>query len=163
MGSDGGSDETRTKSSTFLVTHVDDASAVLRDVHDGQVHTLSGSGDLSPEEVLEATLRAEPPAGVTWEVVTVEARRTVEAVESPESPTAHARELGDEHAVGELARHERAGDGEVHVLPVPDGETAAIVADVLADEETVARAARLGVERVEVRSEPGLVSVRYLP
>jgi len=35
---------------------------------------------------------------------------------------------------------------------------------VLADREaTLSRAARLGVARVEVRSEPGVVSVRYMP
>ena len=62
-----------------------------------------------------------------------------------------------------MTRRERAGTGELHVLTVPDGETEAAVADVLEDEATLARAARLGVERVEVRSEPGVVSVRYLP
>jgi hypothetical protein len=36
--------------------------------------------------------------------------------------------------------------------------------DVIDDREgTLSRAARLGVNRVEVRSEPGVVAVRYLP
>ena len=55
------------------------------------------------------------------------------------------------------------GDGEDVDLTVPDEETEAAVGDVLDDEATVERAARFGVERVEVRAEPGVVSVRYLP
>ena len=57
----------------------------------------------------------------------------------------------------------RAGEGELHVLTVPEDGTTDAVADVLDDEETLARAARLGVRRVEVRGESGVVSVRYLP
>jgi hypothetical protein len=49
------------------------------------------------------------------------------------------------------------------VLTVPDDGTEQAVADVLEDEATFSRAARLGVGLVEVRSEPGVVSVRYLP
>jgi hypothetical protein len=64
---------------------------------------------------------------------------------------------------GEVTRRERAGTGELHVLSVPEADTEQAVADVLADEATLVRAARLGVGRVEVRNEPGLVSVRYLP
>lgn len=153
----------RTKTSTFLVTHVDEGAAVLRDVHDAEVHTLAEPGDLAADEVLAATLRADPPMAVTWEVASVTERWTVETAESPESPTAHARDVGADQPVGEVARQERAGEGEVHVLTVPEAQTEAAVADVLDDEETLARAARLGVGRVEVRAEPGLVSVRYLP
>jgi hypothetical protein len=46
---------------------------------------------------------------------------------------------------------------------VPAAETEAAVADVREDEATLVRAARLGVDRVEIRSETGVVSVRYLP
>lgn len=162
MTTDGG-EAGRTKTGTFLVTHVDEESAVLRDVHDATVHTLTEPGDLAANEILAATLQAEPPMGVTWTLETVTDRWTVEPVESAESPTALARELAADQEGGDLARHERAGDGEVHVLSVPEAETAEAVADVLADEETLARAARLEVQRVEVRSAPGLVSVRYLP
>ncbi|MDZ5813097.1 DUF5812 family protein, partial [Halorubrum sp. AD140] len=34
------------KESTFLVTHVESDSAVLKDVHDGQVHTLRSNPGL---------------------------------------------------------------------------------------------------------------------
>jgi len=49
------------------------------------------------------------------------------------------------------------------VLTVPEERTDQAAADVVEDQETVARAARLGVERVEVRAADGVVSVRYLP
>jgi len=50
------------------------------------------------------------------------------------------------------------------VVTVPEETTDAAVSDVVDDREaTLSRAARLGVNRVEVRSTPGVVSVRYLP
>jgi len=60
---------------------------------------------------------------------------------------------------------------EGHFLVTHADEDSAVLKDVdrgqvhtLADNEaTLVRAARLGVERVEVRSDPGVVSVRYLP
>ena len=153
----------RRKESTFLVTHADDASAVLRDVHDAEVHTLAENPDLGTHDILEATISADPPMAVTWTVETVADRRTVDLAESPESPTTQARDLATDQAVGEVTRQERAGEGELHVLTVPEDGTTDAVADVLDDEETLARAARLGVRRVEVRGESGVVSVRYLP
>jgi hypothetical protein len=66
--------------------------------------------------------------------------------------------------VGELSRKERAGTGELHVMTVPEEATEAAVDDVVEDREaTLVRAARMGVARVEVRSEPGVVVVRYMP
>jgi hypothetical protein len=63
-----------------------------------------------------------------------------------------------------LTRRERAGTGEIHVITVPEEETEQAVADVADDEEnTLARAARLGVNRVEIRAAPGVVAVRYMP
>lgn len=164
MGDDA-SEEPRTKSSTFVVTHADDESAVLRDVHDAEVHTLSDPGPdgLATQDVLTATLRADPPMGVTWTLETVEDHRNVDVAESPESPTTLAQDLAEDQAVGDVTRQDRAGEGELHVLTVPEDQTEAAVADVLDDEEAVARAARLGVARVEIRAAPGLVCVRYMP
>lgn len=150
------------KDGTFLVTAADDESAVLRDVADGQVHTLGDNPGVEAGEVLEATVEPEPPMEVTWQVVRVDDRRRVAVEESEEPPTRHEREIAADE-VGELVTTERAGEGEIHVLRVPDDETEAAVADVLDDEATRSRAARLGVGRVEVRSSPGIVSVRYLP
>lgn len=160
---DGDAASGRRKESTFLVTAADADSAVLRDVEDAEVLTLSEHPDLVVDEVLEATLAAEPPMEVTWTVEAVDGRREIDVAESPEEPTALARDLAEGQSVGEVTTRERAGEGEVHVLTVPADRTEAAVANVLADEETVARAARLGVDRVEVRSADGVVSVRYLP
>jgi len=156
--------DTDEASGTFVVTHADEDSAVLRDVDAGQVHTLGDNPDVEPGDVLEATLAPEPPMEVTWTVRTVDARRHVAVEESPEPPTTQERDVAADQSVGEVTRRERAGKGEIHVISVPEAETAAAVDDVLADEETLARAARMpSVTRVEVRSEPGVVSVRYLP
>jgi hypothetical protein len=151
------------KTGTFLVTHADEGSAVLRDVEDGQVHTLAAHPGLSPEEVVRATVAPVPPLEVAWEVVEVDERRTVPVEESSESPTRQALNLAADQSAGEVTRRERAGEGELHVLSVPPERTAEAAADVVADEATRSRAARLGVDRVEVRAADGVVSVRYLP
>lgn len=150
------------KQGTFYVTEADDDAAVLRDVTDSQVHTLADNPGVEAGTMVEATLEPEPPIDVVWHA---EVDRTFEVSvsRSEEPPTQRARETAADQSVGEITRHERAGTGEVHVLTVPDGETDAAAADVVDDEATVERAARIGVERVEVRVEPGVVSVRYLP
>lgn len=152
------------KESTFLVTHVESDSAVLKDVHDGQVHTLSSNPGLAVDDAVEATVAPDPPMEVTYQVVDLAERRGLSIEQSEEPPTVHERDLADETPTGELAREERAGIGEIHVLTPPAAETEQAVADVIDDREgTLSRAARLGVNRVEIRSEPGVVSVRYLP
>jgi hypothetical protein len=151
------------KDGTFLVTEVDADSAVLRDVADGQIHTLADNPGVEAGDLLEATIEPDPPMEVVWSVVDVERTFTVSVAESPEPPTQQAVDVAADEPIGSLTRRERAGTGEVHVLRVPEAETADAVQDVLDDEATVERAARLGVERVEVRSTEGVVSVRYLP
>jgi aspartate-semialdehyde dehydrogenase len=108
--------------------------------------------------------RVAPGAmGVTWELTAINARRSISVEESDESPTAHERTIAPDD-LGELARADRAGTGELHVLRVAEDDTEKAVVDVLSDAEQLReRAARLGVDRVVVRSEPGLVSIRYLP
>jgi hypothetical protein len=148
----------------FLVTHADDESAVLKNVDSGQVHTLSSNPGVEREDVIEGTVAPEPPLDVTAELVEVDERRPLSLEESREPPTTQEREIAESQEVGELTRKERAGIGELHVISVPEEETEAAVQDVLDDREAaLSRAARLGVNRVEIRSEPGLVSVRYLP
>jgi hypothetical protein len=147
----------------FLVTHVDDESAVLKDVDRGQVHTVTSHPDVEVDEVIEGTVEPEPPMEVTYRLVDVEARRRLTVEESAEPPTTQERSIAADQPPGDLTTRERAGTGELHVLTVPEDETEAAVADVLDDEATLVRAARLGVERVEIRSDPGVVSVRYLP
>jgi len=148
---------------TFLVTEADAESAVLREVHEGRIHTLAENPGLEAGQVLEATIAPEPPLEVAWTVADLAAARTIPVEAHPEPPTRASMAAAEGQAVGELTRRERAGDGEIHVITVPEGETAAAVEDLVADETTVTTAARLGVARVEVRSSDGVVSVRYLP
>lgn len=152
------------KTGLFLVTAADDDSAVLADVDDGQVHTLATNPGVEAGEAIEGTVAPEPPLEVAWQLVDVAEQWPISVEESSESPTTLECDLAAEQAVGELTRRERAGIGEIHVLTVAEDETESAVADVLEDTEGLrSRAARLGVERVVVRSEPGVVSVRYLP
>lgn len=154
--------DSRTRS-TFLVTAADDESAVLRDVEGGQIHTLDENPGVAAEEVLEATLEPVGQMGITWRVVDVAGRRSIPIERVAEDPTRHVREIAADQPVGEISRKERAGEGEIHVITVPDERTDDAATDVLEDETTRERAARLGVDRVEIRAADGVVSVRYLP
>jgi hypothetical protein len=164
---DGGRDESEAAEraeGTFVVTHADEGSAVLRDVHTNRVHTLSSNPGFAAYDCVEAELAADGPMGVTWTLREERDRRRIEVSAVDAEPTRQATEIAADQSVGELTRRERAGEGELHVITVPDGETEAAVEDVTDDREsTVSQAARLGVRRVEVRSAPGVVVVRYLP
>jgi len=152
------------KESTFLVTHADGDSAVLKDVHDGQVHTLASNPGVEVDDAIEGEVSPDPPLEVSWQLVEIDERRPLSIEESEEPPTQQERQLAADQPVGELTREPRAGIGEIHVLTVPEDGTKAAVDDVVDDREgTLSRAARLGVNRVEVRSESGVVSIRYLP
>jgi len=147
----------------FLVTETDDETAVLRDVETGQVVTIDEHPEprLEALEILEGTVAPNPPTNVVWGVESVDRRWTVDLVDSDLEPTSQAREIAADLDVGDLETRERAGEGEIHVLGVED--PAAAAGDVLDDEETVARAARLGAVRVEVRRGEEFLNVRYLP
>lgn len=153
------------KTGTFLVTHADDGAATLTDVTDRQVHALEGQLEtpLEQGEVIEGTLESSGTIDVAWSVAEVERRRTIPVEESPEPPTKQEREIAADQPVGEITRQERAGTGEIHVITVPEETTEQAVSDVRDDPETVARAARMGVDRVEIRAEGGVLSVRYMP
>ena len=148
---------------TFVVASADEATAVLQNVHTSQVHTLAENPGLEAGDVLEATIEPQPPMDAVWTVVDISGQRTISVEQSPEPPTRQEQELAAEQTVGELTTRERAGEGEIHVLTVPADQTDQATEDVIEDDATVTRAARLGVNRVEVRAEDGVVSVRYLP
>ena len=149
---------------TFVVTAAEDDSAVLEAVGTGQVHTLSSNPGVASDEVVEGVVASDPPMHVSYRLVEVDSRRSVPIERSPEPPTTHSEDLAADQDVGELTREPRAGTGEVHVVTVPEGDTDAAVDDVLDDDDQLrVRAARLGVDRVELRSSPGVVSVRYMP
>ena len=154
------------KDGTFLVTHAEGDAAVLKDTADGQeVHTLSSNPGVETGDALEATVAPEQPMEVTWEVIDIGERRPLTAERSEEPPTTQEYEIATAQENGELTTRERAGVGELHVLSVPPKQVEDAVSDVLRDEATLVRAARLGVNRVEVRADAdeGVVSVRYLP
>ena len=151
------------KSGTFLVTHADDNSAVLKDVEDGQVHTLSSNPGVEVGDAVEATVAPDPPLEVTWAVVDVDERRPLSVEVSDLSPTTQEREIAADQEEGEMTREERAGVGELHVFTLPPEKTEQAIEDVADDEGTLTRAARMGVNRVEIRAEDGVLSVRYLP
>ena len=150
---------------TFLVTHADVESAVVRNVDTAQIHTLASNPGLESGDVVEATVAPDPPLEVTWQVIDVEDRRRIELIDSDLEPTHQVKGEAETAEVGELIRLERAGSGEIHVFSLPRDRVEDAVTDVLDDEETLARAARLGVTRVEVRRsvDDGVVSIRYLP
>lgn len=147
-------------SGTFLVTAADAGSALLSAVDDGWVHPLAGDTDFEVGEVVEGTLESDDPMAVTWRLAEVTARwrPAIEAVGDP--PGESARAAATEAAVGQLERVP-VEDGELHVLSVEPDRTETAVEEVVADETTRRIAARLGARRVEVRSEPGLVTVLY--
>ena len=149
---------------TFLVTAAEADSAVLKNVESGQVHTLSSNPGVERADVVEGIVAPDPPLNVSYQLIETTTRRSLSVARSDEPPTAHSKELAAGQDVGGLALEERAGTGEIHVITVPEDDTEAVVDDVLDDEEQLlSRAARLGVNRVEVRSSPGVLSVRYMP
>ena len=151
------------KTGTFLVTHAEAETATLRDVVDSQVITLSENPGVEAGEVIEATVAAEPPMEVTYAVTDLTDRRTIPVERVDLEPTAMAKDVAADQSVGEVTTRERAGEGEIHVLTVEDDGADAAADEIVDDEATVSRAARLGVDRVEIRTETGVVSVRYLP
>lgn len=152
------------KRGTFLVTSADVDSAVLSDVADGQVHTLGSNPDLEVDDIVEGVLVAEPPLEVTWSLDTIEHRRQLDILTPEEPPADRTVDLVAEEATGALVQQPLAGeaDGELHALAVPPEQTAAAIEDVVADDATRIRAARLGASRVEVRGVDGVIGVRYL-
>ena len=150
---------------TFLVTAVDEESALLRDVETARIHSLATHPDLEVHEVVVATLEPVGPIGAVWEIAALETRRTVEMVDSDLSPTTDVRERAAALDPGDVERIERAGTGEIHAIALGPESVDAAAEDVLDDEETIARAARLDAVRVEIRRDPaaGLLSIRYLP
>lgn len=162
------------QSGTFVIVHADNGAAEFREAETGQVYTLEDNPGVEAGDVVEATLEPVPPMEVAYRVVDVADQRTVEVSESREPPTGQTESAALDQAPGELTRIERAGEGELHVITVQAGESGEAVADVLDDEAgLLARAARLDVNRVSVRSADevagedgstvGVVSVRYLP
>lgn len=153
---------------TYLVTHSDredeqgDTSTVLQDVETGQIHPITGQS-FPAGEIIEATLVPEPPLEVTWTVDTIDRQYAIEITVLDEGPDDHARTIAADTTTGQLHREPLDGGGELHILPVPAEQRAAAIEDIRTDDETRARAARIGATRVEIRAGEEFLSVRYLP
>jgi len=143
----------------YVVDHRDEATATLRNVTSGQIHPIADPPDVFEDEALVATL-TENADGLTWSIESIDRRWTVTIGVSDRAPGERARAAAADCSAGDNARIDRPS-GELHVVVVPESETSAAVRDVIDDEATLDRAVRLGVERVDVRSAPGLVAVRY--
>lgn len=151
-------------SSTFVVTAADGSSTVLRDVESGQVYSVKDTIDHSRLTIIEGTVESEPPLHVVYELTETTATRTIGIERSVEPPTANAKQVAANQSIGEITRKPRAGSGEIHIITIPDGDPTEMVADILDDKVTLCeRAGRLGIERIEIRSAPGVVAVRYMP
>ncbi len=147
----------------YLVTHDDGATTLLKQVTTDHVHTVTDAPDLQVNDVIDAALRAEPPLEVTDTIVEITDRWHLTVEHSTEAPTSQTQSIAADQAPGEITTQPREGEGELHVLRVPESETDATADEIESDEATRLRAARLGVTRVEIRTAPGLVSIRYLP
>lgn len=186
-------------SGTFVVSSADETAVVLQDVATAQVHTVTTStleaalaessvdsdavhddGALEPGAVLHETTITPADDGVRWTVQSVGAVRWIPVERVDLEPTKRSRDTARESTTGDLTTHERAGEGAVHVLAVPPDQLEDATRDVIDDPATRRRAARLGVDRVEIRTGrtgsgttdeltddheagTGVLSVRYLP
>ena len=150
--------------STFLVTARDGSSTVLRDVESGQIYSLATAIDFDRLTIIDGTVESEPPLHVVYELAEITTARTVDVETSSEPPTANTKQVAANQPLGEMTRKPRAGTGEIHIITVPDDNSTEAVADILDDKITLCeRAARLGINRIEIRSATGVVAVRYMP
>lgn len=152
---------------TFYVKHAEGISATLHEVDTAQICTLTENPGLERHEIIEATLKAQPPMGVSYLIEDLDAQYSIPVERSPESPTKHVRDIATgELEVGDAIAIEREGKGEIHILRVESGQTAQTAEELHDDEMTYKNAARYDdVSRVEIRTDEdeGVVSIRYMP
>lgn len=152
---------------TFYVKYAQERSVTLHDVHTAKICTLVENPGFERHEIVEATLAAQPPMGVSYLVEELDAHYAIPVEVSAESPTEQVVEVAtNELDIGDAIAIEREGKGEIHVVRVEPDETATAAGELVDDEMTYKNAARYdGVERVEVRTDDdrGVVSIRYLP
>jgi len=77
---------------------------VLKDVHDGQVHTLASNPGVETDDAVEGTVAPDPPMEVSWQLVAIDERRPLGIETSEEPPTARECELAAEQPVGDLTK-----------------------------------------------------------
>ncbi len=152
---------------TFYVKHAEEKSVTLHEVDTAQICTLIENPGFERHEIVEATLKAQPPMGVSYLVEELESQYLIPVEQSQESLTKHVRDIAlGELEVGDAIAIEREGKGEIHILRVHPGQTQSTAEELVDDEMTYKNAARYDhVERVEIRTDDdeGIVSIRYLP
>lgn len=152
---------------TFYVKHAEEVAVTLHEVDTAQICTLVENPGFDRHEIVEATLKEQPPMGVSYLVEELESQYSVPVEKSSESLTTHVRGIGSEELdVGDAIAIEREGKGEIHILRVEPDQVADTVEELLDDEMTYKNAARNSeVSRVEIRAdeELGVVSIRYMP
>ena len=152
---------------TFYVKYAQDVAVTLHEVNTAQICTLIENPGFERHDIVEGTLAAQPPMGVSYLVEELDAHYSIPVETSPESPTKQVRDIANaELAVGDAIAIEREGKGEIHILRVDPDQTATTADELHDDEMTYKNAARFEhVERVEIRSDEsvGIVSIRYLP
>lgn len=151
------SHDVNTETGTFLVTHTDPGSAVLRAVTTGQIYPVAEPPELGAGDILLATLEPADATASVWAMVTrVEYPLTVESSDDP--PPETVRRTVQDTSPGTLERLDRAW-GELHAIAVPDAATA--ITDIVDDPATRSRAARIGARHVIVRGTDAVVGVEY--
>lgn len=149
---------------TFYVKFAADESATLQDVETERVLALAENPGFAVHDIVEASLVAQQPVGVSYLLDELHDRYSVPVAESAEPPTRQIRAAAEDLEPTAATVIEREGRGEIHALRVPPGEVETTVSDLRDDETVYKTIARADLERVEIRTDDsGLVSVRYLP
>lgn len=149
---------------TFYVKFAADESVTLHEIETARVLTLAENPGFAVHDIVEASLVAQQPMGVSYLVDELQDRYAVPVTESPEPPTRQIRVAAEDLEPTAATVVEREGRGEIHALRVPPDEIEATVSDLREDETVYKTVARADLERVEIRTDDsGLVSVRYLP
>jgi hypothetical protein len=162
-----GGGELEEVSGTFYVKYAQDVSVTLHEVDTTQICTLSENPGFERHEIVEATLKEQPPMGVSYHVEELDAQYSIPVERSSESLTKHVHDIAtNELDSGDAVAIEREGKGEIHILRVDPSQTTETAEELHDDEMTYKNAARYDdVTRVEIRTddEEGVVSIRYMP
>jgi len=162
LGDDEG-DEMEEVTSRFYVKHTEDVAVTLHEIDSEQIYTLIENPGLETHQILDATITENPPLGVSYVLEEIHSQETIPVEYSDEPPTRQVQQIVTDMEHGQAVAIEREGEGEIHVLHVDPDDTAETAEGIDDDETTYKNAARYGIERVEVRTDEGIVSIRYLP
>jgi len=148
----------------FVVTAADAESLMVRGVDSAQVLTVTDPTDLDRWTVFDATLEHADTLGLTMRATSIDHQFMVQIDDQEERPTSRSRSVVTSLDAGASTFLPRQDAGGTDVIALADADHVAARRTMAADvEPVVMRAARLDVSRVELRSAPGILSVRYLP